>query len=328
MKRKDIFFACLFMVCFLVSAVSMAGDYLCKVLEKDWNSNHMQDFVSESFQSSESFERNTEHENLVVESTEQNQVESITSEIISTETISSETVSTETISTEDYTIETAPSEEQGETAAETQPPQEIIEQPLEFQTVGYDYFDDALLIGDSRTVGLMEYGSLENATFFADSGMSIFGLATKKISIAGVGNVTLEELLQQKQYGKIYLMLGINELGYQFDSIQKRYEETVTKIREAQPDAILYVCANLHVTQEKSLSDKIYNNDNLNRVNEMVHALADDQSVFYLDINELFDDDTGSLNKDLTSDSFHVLGKYYIDWIDWLCTKAIVLPEE
>ena len=33
-------------------------------------------------------------------------------------------------------------------------------------TVDASYFDDALFIGDSRTVGLKEYGTLNNATFF------------------------------------------------------------------------------------------------------------------------------------------------------------------
>ena len=35
----------------------------------------------------------------------------------------------------------------------------------EMTTVDADYFDDALMIGDSRTVGLKEYGTLGNATF-------------------------------------------------------------------------------------------------------------------------------------------------------------------
>ena len=41
-------------------------------------------------------------------------------------------------------------------------------------TVDASYFDDALFIGDSRTVGLKEYGTLNNATFFANTGLSIY----------------------------------------------------------------------------------------------------------------------------------------------------------
>lgn len=290
MRKKDIFFACLFMACFLVSAVGMAGDYLCKVLENDWKDNHTQEIVQKTTESSIEHEQETGSESeITMETVKETQSETM-----------------------------VPYEE------ETQP--NVLEEPtFTFQTVGYEYFDDALFIGDSRTVGLMEYGNLEHADFFADSGMSVFGLYSKKIPISDIGTVTFEELLQKKQYGKIYLMLGINELGYQFDTVKQRYEETTQNIRQAQPDAVLYVCANLHVTQEQSQKDVLYNNENLNRINEMIQGLADETHIFYLDINELFDDETGSLDQELTSDAFHVLGKHYADWVDWLCTKAIVL---
>ncbi len=39
---------------------------------------------------------------------------------------------------------------------------------------------DVLFIGDSRTVGLSEYGDLGNADVFADSGMSVFNLLDRK----------------------------------------------------------------------------------------------------------------------------------------------------
>ena len=84
----------------------------------------------------------------------------------------------------------------------------------EMTTVDADYFDDALMIGDSRTVGLKEYGTLGNATFYCDSGLSIYELENKKIMVDGIGKVSISDLLASHTYHKIYLMLGINELGY------------------------------------------------------------------------------------------------------------------
>ena len=221
-------------------------------------------------------------------------------------------------------IAPAESTEASERVEET----EILEEPEEeipvFQTVERDYFDDALFVGDSRTVGLMEYGNLENASFFADSGMSVYGLALKKIAIPGKGKMTFDEVLAEKQYGKIYLMLGMNELGYRFETTKTRFEETVEKIHAAQPEAIIYLCANMHVTKEQSEKDEIYNNTNVNLINEVIAALADGEQFIYLDVNELFDDEEGCLSEEYTSDAFHVLGKYYEDWVDWLCTKATV----
>lgn len=244
---------------------------------------------------------------------------------ISTEQTEPEVLDESIEQTEPFVQQETESASEEEAGEETKI-QEAEKQPLEFQTVGYEYFDDALFIGDSRTVGIMEYGGLEHATFFADSGMSVFGVQKKKISVPGIGKVTLDEVLRERQYGKIYLMLGMNELGYRFDAATRKYQETVEVIRAQQEDAIIYLCANMHVTAEQSEKDDIYNNENVNRRNEEIAALADGEQIFYLDVNERFDDESGSLATEYSSDAFHVLGKYYVDWVDWLCTKGIVLP--
>ena len=36
---------------------------------------------------------------------------------------------------------------------------------------------------------------------------------------------------------------------------------------------------------------------------------------------QLFDDENGNLNADLSADGAHVLGKYYADWSDWILQK-------
>ena len=83
-----------------------------------------------------------------------------------------------------------------------------------FQTVDDSYFSDALFIGDSRTEGLALYGSLTNADFFSSVGLSIFKVTEKAAGNPNTGeSVTLSQNLAQKQYGKVYIMLGLNELG-------------------------------------------------------------------------------------------------------------------
>ncbi len=296
MKKKEIFFAAVMGMCFLFSGAVLAEDYLEKALERN---GHQEQFAQDT-------EEGTETEQFIAEQVSEAET-AVTEQVSEPETMVTEQVSEP---------ETAVTEREEQSPA-----------PLQFETVGYDYFDDALFIGDSRTVGIMEYGGLENATFFADSGMSVFGVQKKKISVPGLGKVTLDDVLQEKQYGKIYLMLGMNELGYRFDVATQKYQETVEAIRTLQGEAIIYLCANMHVTAEQSEKDDIYNNDNVNRRNEAIAALADGKQTFYLDVNELFDDENGSLAEEYSSDAFHVLGKYYVDWVDWLCTKAIKLPD-
>ena len=44
----------------------------------------------------------------------------------------------------------------------------------------------------------------------------------------------------------------------------------------------------------------------------------------YIDVNEIFDDENGNLRAEYTSDNTHILGKYYVNWTEWILTKAIV----
>lgn len=183
---------------------------------------------------------------------------------------------------------------------------------------GYDYFDDALFIGDSRTAGLREYGLFGNSDFFATPGLSIYAIPKTKVTVHEWEDVKLEELLANKSYGKIYLMLGMNELGYNFEQTVERYRAFVEELQEKQPQAKLYLCANLHVTIVRTENDDIFNNANINKMNEEIRKLAQEKELPYLDVNILFDDENGNLNEEYTSDDSHVLGKYYEDWCKWL----------
>ena len=183
---------------------------------------------------------------------------------------------------------------------------------------GYAYFDDALFIGDSRTVGLREYGLFDNSDFFATPGLSIYAIPKTKVTVHEWEDVKLEELLANKSYGKIYLMLGMNELGYNFEQTVERYRAFVEELQEKQPQAKLYLCANLHVTIVRTENDDIFNNANINKMNEEIRKLAQEKELPYLDVNILFDDENGNLNEEYTSDDSHVLGKYYEDWCKWL----------
>ena len=84
-----------------------------------------------------------------------------------------------------------------------------------YTTVGEDYFEDAAFIGDSRTLGISDYSGLD-ADFYCENGMTIYKMFDEKgiVYQKSGEKVNLLEALQQKKYGKIYIMLGMNELGY------------------------------------------------------------------------------------------------------------------
>lgn len=181
-----------------------------------------------------------------------------------------------------------------------------------------DNFQSVLFIGDSRTVGLHEYGQMGKADVFANSGMTVFNLWDSKISFQKEGKKTLEQVLTEKQYQVIHVMLGINELGYSMEQIVEKYRGAVEKIQAMQPDAKVVLGANLHVTAENSANSTIYNNQRINELNAQIQKIGDELGCSYINVNEIFDDAQGNLSKDYSTDGSHILGKYYADWVQWI----------
>ena len=126
-----------------------------------------------------------------------------------------------------------------------------------------------------------------------------------------------------KEYGKIYIMLGINEIGYNFDLVVAEYEKMINRIQELQPSAKIIIQANMHVGHKREQADPIYSVDRINNLNGRIKQIADTKHLPYIDVNPIFDDKTGRLDSKYTTDSVHVLGKYYKVWADWLKTKAV-----
>lgn len=223
-------------------------------------------------------------------------------------------------STSSYPVEdsTVPEEENTmeDTAVQNPPALETMAPPP--LPTKDEFFADALFIGDSRTMGLQNYAELETATFFAYSGLSSFSVFKKTLDVPGLGETTLEDLLTTQHYGKIYLMLGINELGYPLSSIRSQYTHVATRIHELHPDAQIILCANLRVVADGKEKRDYVANETINQVNEHIASLADNETFFYVDVNPLFDDGTGALDPQYCADDLHPYGKYYYQWGEWL----------
>ncbi|MDE6739572.1 MAG: hypothetical protein K2K07_10800 [Lachnospiraceae bacterium] len=197
------------------------------------------------------------------------------------------------------------------------------EYPYTKENIGY--FHDAAFLGDSRTLGISDYAGLEEADFYCDSGMMIFKLLEEKVTYQKTGDkVDLNQVLQEKQYGKIYIMLGMNELGYgNTEMYLEQYRKVLNQIREWQPQAIIYVMANLHVSREKNNMETEFNNININDKNAASAQLANGTDIFYLDVNPLFTDRDGFLNADLSFDGVHLYAQHYDVWREFLLEHAV-----
>jgi lysophospholipase L1-like esterase len=109
------------------------------------------------------------------------------------------------------------------------------------------------------------------------------------------------------------------------DTFIQRYEQSIDKFKELQPGAVIYIQGIMRVTKEKSESDAIFNNEGIIERNERIAELADNETVFYIDMNEAVCDKEGNLKESLTFDNLHLYGSKYGVWVDFLKTKGLQL---
>lgn len=183
-----------------------------------------------------------------------------------------------------------------------------------------EYLSDTLFIGDSRTVSLKEYAGWDSATFFVKSGLTIWDVLDEKVAEYDGENISVEDALQKYKFGKIYIMLGINELGRGTpETFAEQYRAVVERIKQLQPDAIIIVEAIMHVTVEKDAEQTYINNVEINARNEKIKEMAEQLGVYWLDVNPVTDDgESGCLVSEYSFDGVHLKVKYLDVWKEFI----------
>ena len=197
----------------------------------------------------------------------------------------------------------------------------------EREAVSNDYFKDAAFIGDSRTDGFLIYSGIGCGKNLTSNGLSIFKLDTKKALKVNGKECTLLEALDQAQYGKVYLSLGINELGFYDDQgFYDSYCRAIDSIRASQPNAVIYIQGLIPVNETRVMetSKREYlENNHLRVYNDLMRKAAQEKNVVFLDLYSEFADENGRLPYDASKDGVHLTGTYCKKWLGYLQTHTV-----
>lgn len=190
--------------------------------------------------------------------------------------------------------------------------------------VDESYLDDAVFIGDSRTEGLILYTGLTNTTGFTYKGLMVDTVFTKPVINQGGQMVTVIDALKATQFSKVYIMLGINELGWSYPKLFiEKYQEILTTIRDINPNATIYIQEILPVTQEVSDTHSYISNARISEYNQMLKELAQENQVYYLQVSQAVADSNGCLPDDAASDGIHLSPAYCQKWLDYLLCHTV-----
>ncbi len=186
------------------------------------------------------------------------------------------------------------------------------------EPVDAGWYENVLFLGNSRTCGLRGHARSGNAEYFADYGLTMFQVFEKPCSDKNFKDKTLGELLSSKQYDKIVIQFGLNEVGYHSATFRAAYQKMLDDIRQLQPDAKFILMGIMGVTRAKYAKGEYWHPDNLAKFNAFMSSLANGTNIFYVDPNYYFTDCEGFLYESLTEDGYHLNPAGVKQWKRWL----------
>lgn len=201
-------------------------------------------------------------------------------------------------------------------------PAPIVGLMSEGEPVEEEWFADAAFVGDSRTDGLKLYSGIKGASFFSYKGLSVFNIDDQECIPLGDTRVTALDALSRSQYKKVYIMLGINELGYKdIEAFRQAYSDLVAAVKECQPEADIYVQlqppVNETVASKSGMSAHI-TNERVHLFNAEITKVSEEHETALVNVWEALATEDGELPAEITSDGVHMKVKGYKIWYDYL----------
>ena len=183
------------------------------------------------------------------------------------------------------------------------------------EAVDDSFFANSAILGNSLVEGLRLFSNLKSLHYFSATSVSVLSAtSTRNVPLRDGSTGTLVQALCQDQYDRIYIELGINEIGGNVDAFIQRYGSMIDAIRAAEPSADLYILSVLPVTRGKSQSSSSFNMTRVNLYNAALYQLAVEKNCYYMDVCSAFLGSDGYLPASWSSDGVHLYAPYYAVW--------------
>lgn len=197
---------------------------------------------------------------------------------------------------------------------------ENVEDTIEEPNNNKKFGSNVAFIGNSRTQAFLMYTGLNDVIDYTNVGLMVDAAITKKFITNDEGEkITILEDLENRNIDTVYIMLGINELGWVYSSIFiKNYEELIDKIREVKPDCEIIIQSIIPVTKTKSDNDSIYNNKKISEYNALIKEMSDRKKIKFVNLVPVLADENGNLPENASPDGVHLNKEYCLKWLECL----------
>ncbi len=173
-----------------------------------------------------------------------------------------------------------------------------------------NYFDDAIFIGDSISLGIKNSGVIPAKNMVVEKSVGIDHILSDKAMFHTTGSEakTLFQAIseQMPKPGKIYVLLGLNGMGYDNDYHIQMYSKLVDRLKKTFPDAIIYVESLTPIMQSHPKYPRL-STEKIKNMNSLIQKMAEEKEVYYLSVQDALVDKNGYLKADYNGgDNVHL----------------------
>lgn len=203
--------------------------------------------------------------------------------------------------------------------------------------VDMSYFSDALFIGHSILHGMSQsyMNLIPNAGFFTTNGATSVGISDIEIEYTSVmrdenGNLTtgtatgtLDDALSAYNYSKVYIMLGINEIGAP-QRLCDNISSMISNIREKLGSSVkIYIISVTPLSREYTVNSESFKRTSLLACNTALMQMCITENVYYLDMYSTFAGSNGYILDEYTRDGVHLSTAGYSLFVEYLRTHTM-----
>lgn len=206
-----------------------------------------------------------------------------------------------------------------------EPEENVLPCPVpETEAVEDTYFENAVFLGDSRTEGLLLYSGLKAGHPYTAVGATVESVFTKKNFQTESGEkVPILDAMADQDCGKVYIMLGVNELGWtKTETYHDQYAKLIDRVREDHPEAKIALQSIPPVSAKQDAKKTYVNNKRILEYNEVIRTLAEEKDCYFLDVAACLTAD-GVLPVKQTTDGVHFNVAGCKTWLDYLRTHSL-----
>lgn len=195
-----------------------------------------------------------------------------------------------------------------------------------------EYFNNVVLVGDSRTVGFTQYKSGEvpsNRIYAKNSSNHEEAMYAECVQLTEGKFVSIPEAVRITAPKIIIVNFGINSayLGTDgaIDQFAEGYQAFIDALLENSPHSIIVLEAVMPVSTSYEQKTPTINNENIDRINMRLLEMAQENGYYYLATNEGMKNEYNALDPAYTSDGLHFNQAGYDYILEYILSHAIIL---